>query len=844
MSPRTRVWALTLMAGAGGAWIVAGLRTVTPPGNHRLPWWFLAGLFLVAELCVVHVHVRGDAHSFSLSEVPLVLGLFCSEPLQLVTAQAVGVALALGLHRRQSVHKLAFNLAQFSLCTAAAAWLFHALPAGTPLEPRGWLAAGAAALLSALVGVFAITTVISVAQGRLQVERLSTVLSLVSIGAATNTSLGVLAAWVAWRDPAALWLLVLPAATLLLAYRAFVTQRQRLDGLRFIHESTRILHASPELDQSVLAVLEHACEMVRAETAEIILFSPGDETSAVRWQVGAEGGVPTMESIVLGAPELALAASAVRGDASVLTTAREDPTIRLVLERRGIRDAVVAGLRAERGLLGLMIIGNRLGEVSTFDRQDVRLIDTLARHLAVALQNGHLERSLAQLRALQDRLAEQAFHDALTGLANRTLLTDRLEHALQRRGIDPVAILFIDLDDFKTVNDSMGHAAGDELLTAVAGRLRGCLRPSDTPARLGGDEFAVFLEDPGGLGEAMTVAERILDSLASPFHLHASSVHVGASIGIAMGVPGEKSADELLSDADLAMYTAKLNGKNTFEIFQPRMREAVQHRHAMKTRLQRAVTNDEFVVQYQPIVELGACRIVGAEALVRWQTPTEGLLFPDAFVPLAEETGLISDIGAFVLDRACRDARRWGDTTGGRPCSISVNLSPRQLTDPDFVSRVTETLRQRALPAASLMLEITETTLMRDDEASVEKLQELRRLGVRLAIDDFGTGYSSMSYLRHFPIDVLKVAKPFVDGIGTNTADAAFAEAIVRMGQSLGVQVVAEGISDAAQLASLQSMGCHLGQGFLFAPAVDASIFVDLAEHVQQRDRPRVAVTH
>jgi diguanylate cyclase (GGDEF)-like protein len=828
------VWLLTLLAGGGAASIVVRLADHSPPTGHRLPWWLLAAFFLVAEVCVVHIHLRGDAHSFSLSEVPLVLGLFCSDPVQLVTAQAVGAALALAIHRRQSVHKLAFNLAQFALCTSTAAWLFHLLPQRTPLEPGGWLAAGGAALLSALVGVFAITTVISVAQGRLQIERLSTVSTLVAIGAGANASIGVLAAWVAWRDPTALWLLVLPGATLLLAYRAFVVQRQRLDGLRFIQESTRILHASPELDQSVLAVLQHACEMVRADTAEIILFSPGDDPNAVRWRVGAEGSVQTMETIVLGAAELSLAASAVRGEATALTAAREGSTIRPLLERRGIRDAVVAGLQAERGLLGLMIIGNRMGEISTFDRQDVRLIDTLARHLAVALQNGQLERSLAHLRALQDRLTQQAFHDALTGLANRTLLTDRVEHTLDRRGSDPVAVLFIDLDDFKTVNDSMGHAAGDELLAAVAGRLRGCLRPSDTPARLGGDEFAVLLEDPGGLGEAMTVAERILDSLASPFYLHSSSVHVGASIGIAMGVPGEKRADDLLSDADLAMYTAKLSGKGNYEIFQPRMREAVQHRHAMKTRLQRAVENDEFIVHYQPIVELGGCRIVGAEALIRWQTPTAGLLLPDTFVPLAEETGLINDIGAFVLQRACRDARRWRKGGADEPMTISVNLSPRQLTDPDFVAKITETLSRCSMPAQSLMLEITETTLMLDNADNVGKLQELRRIGVRLAIDDFGTGYSSMSYLRNFPIDVLKVAKPFVDGIGTHAADAAFAEAIVRMGQSLGVQVVAEGISDSAQLTSLRAMGCHLGQGFLFSPAVDASAFTGLADYVGQ----------
>jgi diguanylate cyclase (GGDEF)-like protein len=825
LGARGRVWLLTAVV-----WTLAVVTFVSLPhgavsGAHTLPGWLFVLMFGAAEVCVVHVHFRGDAHSFSLSEIPLVLGMFCAAPRPLVVAQLVGAALALVVHRRQSVQKLAFNLGQFALSGSAALLLFHRLGGRTPLDSSAWLMAGGAALLSALIGVVAIVTVISVSQGRLLVDRLSTVAVLVGAGAATNSSVGALAAWIAWRDPVALVLLLLPTGTLLAAYRAFVVQRRRIDGLRFIHESTRILHASPELDHSVLDVLAHACEMVRAETAEIILFSPTDDEVAVRWRVGGEGGVETTDAVTLGPADLYLAAVAVRGDAATLTTAREDATIRPALERRGIRDAIVAGLRSESRMIGLLVIGNRLGEMSTFDRQDVRLIDTLSRHLAVALENGQLERSLSQLRTLQQRLTDQAFHDSLTGLANRTLLTERIDHALRRRGDEPVAILFIDLDDFKTVNDSLGHAAGDELLKAVAERLRGCLRPSDTPARLGGDEFAVFLEDPGGLGEAMTVAERILSSLSSAFHLQGSSVHVGGSIGIAMGIPGEKAADELLSDADLALYTAKMNGKATFEIFQPRMREAVQHRHSLKMQLKRAVANEEFVVQYQPIVRLGRRRIAGAEALVRWQTPTEGMLFPDSFIPLAEESGLISDIGSFVLERACRDAHRWSPDGTDGPLGVSVNLSPRQLVDPRFAERVLDTLRRCNLPPSALMLEITETTLMRDSVADVDKLQELRALGVRLAIDDFGTGYSSMSYLRQFPIDVLKVAKPFVDGLGTSAADASFTEAIVRLGQSLGVDVIAEGISDPVQLELLESMGCQFGQGFLFSPAIDAPAF-------------------
>jgi diguanylate cyclase (GGDEF)-like protein len=800
-----------------------GLPAAAVAGDAHLPWWALVGGFLAAEVCVVHVHIRGDAHSFSLSEVPLVVGLFCTAPRGVLLAQLLGAGLALVLHRRQSLQKLIFNLAQFSLSTAVAVVVFHAFPQRSPLTAAGWAAAAAAALASATVGVMAITAVISLVQGRVQLDRFTTVTVLVGVGAGSNASLGILGAWLVWRDPSGLWLLFLPAAALLIAYRAFVGERQRLDGLHFIQESARMLHATSELDDAVLTVLRHACEMVRADAAEVVLFDPAEDGTATRWRVSGHGAVHSLESVTLGPFEQFLTTVAGKGDATTIRASREEDSVRALLEERGLRDAIVAGVRAERGPVGVMVLSNRLGEVTSFDLEDARMIETLARHLSIALENGHLERSLGQLRALQEELREQAFTDALTGLANRVLLTERTEHAL-RRGTEPTAVLFIDLDDFKTVNDSLGHAAGDELLRAVAGRLRGCIRPRDTAARIGGDEFAILLEDSGGLGEAMTVAERVLASMSSPFHVQASSVHVRASIGIAMGLPREKTADDLLGDADLAMYTAKFNGKGTFEIFEPRMRDAVQQRHTLKTRLRRAVVQGEFVVHYQPIVALHDQRVAGAEALVRWETQENGMVMPDAFIPLAEETGLINEIGAVVLERACRDARRWS-ARDLEARVMSINVSPRQLTDPCFVDVVTEALARHALPASSLMIEITETTLMRDAAADVEKLQALRRLGVRVAIDDFGTGYSSMSYLRRFPVDVLKVAKPFVDGVATDGADAGFTEAIVRLGQCLGVQVIAEGIGDADQLATLQRMGCDLGQGFLFSPALDADRF-------------------
>jgi diguanylate cyclase (GGDEF)-like protein/PAS domain S-box-containing protein len=430
-------------------------------------------------------------------------------------------------------------------------------------------------------------------------------------------------------------------------------------------------------------------------------------------------------------------------------------------------------------------------------------------------------RDVTERRALQQQLAHQAFHDSLTGLANRALFIDRVTHALEltRRTTSLVGVLFVDLDDFKTVNDSLGHAAGDELLVAVAGRLQDCLREEDTCARLGGDEFAVLIENVGGPEAAIVVARRVLDAISEPLEVLGSRVSAQASVGIALG-PNTVTTSELLRNADLAMYRAKGDGKHRYALFEPAMHSRVLERLALKAELQSAVAAQQFELHYQPIVALQSGVPVGVEALVRWKHPVRGLVMPDGFVPLAEETGLILPLGRFVLRSACQQAGRWR-ALGHPDLGVSVNISAKQLASPHLPSEVTSALRAASLEPSALTLEITESVLL-DSQPVVTRLEALKSLGVRIAIDDFGTGYSSLNYLRRFPVDTLKIAKPFVDEIGARPGQRRLVEAILRLGATLGLETVAEGIEETPQRDLLRKLRCRFGQGYLFSRPLPA----------------------
>ena len=427
-------------------------------------------------------------------------------------------------------------------------------------------------------------------------------------------------------------------------------------------------------------------------------------------------------------------------------------------------------------------------------------------------------RDITQRKALEEQLAYQALHDPLTELPNRVLLTDRLRHALSRakRRQQAVAIMFMDLDNFKVVNDSLGHQTGDRLLMLVSKRIRKFLRPEDTVARLGGDEFVFLLENTDADG-ASRIAERILGELRAPFTLGRRQFFVTASVGITVGGGNEKHVAELLRDADLAMYRAKHSGKARYAVFEETMNARALERLELEHGLRRAVERNEFVVHYQPKVSLATGRVVGFEALVRWKHPERGLLPPEQFIPLAEETGLIVPIGEAVLEEACRQAKEWHEQRPSDPPAVCVNLSARQFREPGLVDTVAHIIDEAKLEPRHLFLEITESTAMSDALATAATLEELQDLGVRAIIDDFGTGYSSLSYLERFPVDYVKIHRSFVGGLGKHSRAETLGSAIISLAHALGLKAIAEGVETEEQFDRLRELGCDLAQGYYFA---------------------------
>jgi diguanylate cyclase (GGDEF)-like protein/PAS domain S-box-containing protein len=430
---------------------------------------------------------------------------------------------------------------------------------------------------------------------------------------------------------------------------------------------------------------------------------------------------------------------------------------------------------------------------------------------------------ISERKALEAELERRASHDTLTGLPNRPAFVNRLGQALRRtrprQNSREVGVLFMDLDGFKTINDSLGHQAGDRLLVTVAERLRKRLRNEDVLARFGGDEFAVLLEDTAGTSEAIRVAQRIAEDLREPFTVDDFQVSVSTSIGITLGTAqANDDPERMLRDADVAMYRAKEQGPGRYAVFDPAMQARAQERLELEAELRRALEQGEFVLYYQPEVSLHDGKMVGFEALLRWQHPERGLLKPSAFVPIAEDTDLIAPIGRWVLEEACQQAKRWEEERPlASPMTMEINLSSKQLRRQGLVRTVEEALARADLEAHTLALDMTETVLIRTSEDNTQALDALKEMGVRLGLDDFGTGYSSLSYLKRLPVDRVKVDKSFVKGLGENATDTALVRMIIDLCHTLGVEIVAEGIETSEQAVLLRDMGCDLGQGYYFA---------------------------
>ncbi len=465
-----------------------------------------------------------------------------------------------------------------------------------------------------------------------------------------------------------------------------------------------------------------------------------------------------------------------------------------------------------------------------------RYIEMVANNLLEDASVGGIvlnSRDITERTTLRDRLQHQAFHDPLTGMPNRALFLDRLKHALVRasRRQESVTVMFLDLDNFKVINDSLGHQGGDQLLIAIGERLKQCLRPADTAARLGGDEFTVLLDELTDTKDALEIAKRIQANLQAPLDLDGHEVFTTVSIGIVISTAETEHPETVLRDADVAMYRAKTSGKAQYAIFDRSMNQHALERLQLASDLRHAIDRGELRVFFQPLIDLPSGRISGTEALVRWQHPGRGLLLPGAFIQLAEETGMIMSIGMWVLEEACRQTRLWQDQHAQEPpLTVSVNVSARQFQHPTLANDVAGILARTGLAPQCLELELTESILMENAQANLATLQQIKQLGVQLAIDDFGTGYSSLAYLKQFPIDILKVDRSFIDQLGHPTSDNAIVEAIRTIALALNLNIVGEGIENANQLAHLQRLGYHRGQGYYFARPVAAADLAGLLD--------------
>ncbi len=727
----------------------------------------------------------------------MALGLAFLAPIPFLVAQLTALAICYSVRRAAPV-RATFNIANAAVTTvlAIAVTRFLAGDAASVHSARLWTAILVAVAVTAPIQSLNVSIVRSIAQRRLLLADAPRNALLTEFNAIGVASMGVLAAIVMTVVPAMAVVAAVPLVVILLVCRQVIHEHRLRTTVEFLYETAQAVHRTPDLEQALSELLDRTRTTFHAEYAAV-LFHRDDVDEWWRVEVGATRGGRGNDPAPVWTPERAMTLHR--------TSARDGG--RRLLDQLGAETALVAPLGTDGLLRGLFVVAERHDRVVGFSVSDRNLVERLAAQVAIGLENGHLERSLGALTRMEQNLRHQATHDALTGLANRTLFAEVLE-----RSEGSASVLLIDLDDFKTINDSLGHAAGDEVLVGVAERLLRSVRDEDLVARLGGDEFAVVL--PGRDGRAAAeVARRIESNLASPLTVLGRQVEIRSSIGVAVG-DGSGDADELLRSADVAMYEAKHQGKGHFRMFEAGMDDVARARLQIITELRPAIEGDRFSLAYQSIVDLRTGERVAVEALLRWEHPVLGSLGPDRFIAAAEECGLIAPLGAWVIRHACAAVapERAAD---GSPLLLHVNVSASHLACERFVAETTKALTESGMEPGRLVLELTEQAALADSRSLTANAAALRQLGVRLALDDFGTGYSSLAAVHDFPLDLIKIDGRFVRALGQGTDDS-LVRAILAMATTLGLEPVAEGVEDERHRAALAELGCVYAQGYLF----------------------------
>jgi diguanylate cyclase (GGDEF)-like protein len=843
-----RAWTAGFLIAAAGVVLASFLPTQSAsPDGPTVSWLLLAVLFGIAEICVLHVQMRGGARTVSLSEAPLVLGLFFTTPPDLVLARILGPLVVFAVIRRQSLLKLGVNSAVLLVEVGMAVEIFRLILDGAPTtSPRAWLAAYVAVLISGIVSAVLVTIVIALFQDEFHFSDLTRAVATSSAVSAVIGTIALVAVNALQSSTETGWLLAGAAAVILICYRAYAALTGRHAALARLYGFTDAISNTHEPDEVLRQLLLSAREIAAAEHAEIVFAPALPEGLPTRLTIDSSGRLQRNDASATTAAGATTAgldipdpmhAQVLRTGTAILLPHRSGlarrPDWRRYLKRVGRREALAVPLRdapsqesehsgadpatGAAPVTGSLMVAGRVGQVRTFDAADLRLVETIANHAGLALRNGWLINGLTHA----------VRHDALTGLVNRSYLHQQLTEVLAeiRSGDRAGATVMIcDLNGFKDVNDALGHQMGDVLLQEVALRAAAALAPGDVLARLGGDEFAILLPNTLTAEAAAEAGEKVLHAIAEPVALADLVISIGMSIGVALAPRHGIEASGLLKRADMAMYAAKATNRG-LRLWESGMGQTDAQQLTFAGELRRALSDGELGMYAEPIASLITGEIVSVEVLPRWQHPERGLLMPEEFVPTAASSGLASELARHLLGAAIGACASWQGTGAG--LGVSVNLPARALADTSLPETVARLLESNGLPAHRLTLELAESSVVTDDSKTLPGLRQLSALGVRVAVDGFGTGHSSLSYLRRMPIRQVKIDSAFVRRIDHDSSDEAIVRSIVELGAKLGLDVVAEGVDRQAVWDQLRRMGCAQAQGALLARPLPLSMFAD-----------------
>ena len=816
------IWLLiaTMGALAAGFW---WLRWAAPEPSISLDlrWWAILPLFVIAENVEARLEFRGELTSVNFLDIVLTIALASLGPRELLACVGSGVLVGVAMRRYGTPAKAAFSLASRLLETGLAVAVYGLIRGDAgPVAPISWVATLAATSAAALTAGAAVTLVISIANGRR--ERFASIASLVMMVTTGNTLLGLIALQVVWLNWSGVWMIAAAAVGLWFVYRSYFTLRQRYGSLNLLHGFSHALAGVTETDDVAATALKMAKELLRAEHAQLVFRLP---EGAVVKQLDEHGTLTTAVHRVGNLPPVA---ELLGHDGLVLVPSdKQDDAQRALAEQLHVADLVAAPFTAD-GFEGVFVVAGRLSDVSTFDAEDAKVLETFAQNTGVALKVGELVDQLR--REVADR-EFQALHDALTGLANRTRLHEVVDEMVAANPGNLVAVVLMDLDDFKEVNDTLGHTTGDALLEEIARRLTAAVSARGVVARLGGDEFAIASCCHRDVDSVLRFVDEIRSTVEEPYVVDRLSLAVRFSIGVSLSPEHGTDPKTLLQRADIAMYAAKA-ARTGVKLYAHELDTSSRRRLSLAGELGPSLEGREFQLFYQPQLDLKTGRVMAIEALARWPHPDHKSVPPDEFIPLVEQSGLIGAFTDWALETALRDIALWREEWPDM--RVSVNMSARNLMEPGFSDVVAGHLARAGLSGEALTLELTESTVMSEPQHALGVLTALHALGIRIAIDDFGTGYSSLSYLKKLPVDEVKIDKSFVMNMVGDADDTAIVRSTIDLARSLGMDTVAEGVETVEAMEALAKLGCWAAQGYHLSRPLPSA---DIADKLRQLNR-------